>query len=359
MCLFKAFKDLKDMKGQSVASTIAIPNNDIVSSSEPPAKKIRQQDGDASGESQRIKKNVNKKIKLPKILKELKQIKGKSLKIQQSTTKNGGPKTAQKQPKQEMAALAELVRNPARFFKEMEARPALYDQNHPHNCDKEMRKNLWEEVASKVIKDWEQLDSKDKEEIINSLPTKWRNFVSSFQREYKKQVDESKSDPGPSKSTKYRYYEHLLFLLPTMDQRQTTSSQKQDDVQQDCRIAGKQAEKSEQGLQTVSESFPQDHMSTEMDEDSYFLLSFLKKIGEIPPENKPQLKIEIINIFEKYSKPIVPHNDNTVTMPSHNTFLLTLPMANNPPACYPLPGSNPRIPSSSQSSPYTSSHYSV
>ncbi|XP_040211999.1 uncharacterized protein LOC120943018 [Rana temporaria] len=363
----KASKVLKDMKVHSVGSNSARPNNDTVSSSEPPAKKIGPQDGDAPGQSRRIKKTFIKMRELKTFLKQLNKKKGKSLKIQQSMNKNEGPKNegpkpakpAKKQPKQEMAALSELVRNPARFFEEVEARPALFDRNNPHNCDKEVKKKLWEEVASKVIKDWEQLDPKDKEEIINSLPTKWRNFAGSFQREYKKQVGESKSDPGPSKMPKYRYYEQLIFLLPTMDQRQTTFSQdgKQDDVQQDC-LTGKQAEKSEQGLQTVSESFPQKNMSPEMDEDSYFLLSFMKKIGEIPPENKPQLKIEIINIFEKYSKPIVPHNEDTVTTTPSHTFLLALPVANNPDS-YPLLGSNPRIPSSSQSSPYMSSPYPV
>ncbi|XP_073491902.1 uncharacterized protein [Aquarana catesbeiana] len=265
--LSETSKRMRDMQ-VSTSSKDATPNDDTVSSSEPPAKKIRQEDGDVPGQSQNTEQNVHKMGGPSSTQEEPKQ--GTSHHVQQNTKKKGGPRSAQGQLKQEIPDLSELIKYPSELFKEVQARPALYNRNNPENRNKELKKNLWEEVASKVVKDWEQLDSKVKEETVIRLRQKWRNFADSFRREYKRQTSESTSGSTPSKNTKYRYYEQLMFLECRMDQRQTSSNLdgKQDDMQQDyendddCRekknqAAANKTKESEQVLQSVSEGSSQ------------------------------------------------------------------------------------------------------
>lgn len=321
--LSETSKRMRDMQ-VSTSSKDATPNDDTVSSSEPPAKKIRQEDGDVPGQSQNTEQNVHKMGGPSSTQEEPKQ--GTSHHVQQNTKKKGGPRSAQGQLKQEIPDLSELIKYPSELFKEVQARPALYNRNNPENRNKELKKNLWEEVASKVVKDWEQLDSKAKEETEKRLRQKWRNFADSFRREYNKQTSESTSGSIPSKNTKYRYYEQLTFLECRMDQRQTSSNLdgKQDDMQQDdendddCRekknqAAANKTKESEQALQTVSEGSSQGNALNDMDEDS-FLVLIMKRIREIPSENKYNVRVEIYKIIEKYSKPVVSNNDNATTM---------------------------------------------
>ncbi|XP_040212007.1 uncharacterized protein LOC120943022 [Rana temporaria] len=263
----QASKRVRYMQVPSMGSKDATPNDDTVSSSEPPAKKIRQEDRVVAGPSHKTKQNVHKMGRPSPAQEEPKQ--GIANKIQQNVEKKGEPKPAQIKAKQEIADLSELSQNPVKFFREVQARSAIYDRKHPHHRNKQVKKKLWEEVASKVIKDWEQLDPKDKEVTVSLVCKKWRNFADSFRREYNKQTSKSTRDSLPSKNTKYRYYEQLKFLQCTLDQRQTSSNLdgEQDDMQQvyendDCRekknqAAANKTKKSEQVLQTVTEGYSQ------------------------------------------------------------------------------------------------------
>lgn len=86
----------------------------------------------------------------------------------------------------------------------------------------------------------------------------------------------------------------------------------------DCRekknqAAANKTKESEQALQTVSEGSSQGNALNDMDEDS-FLVLIMKRIREIPSENKYNVRVEIYKIIEKYSKPVVSNNDNATTM---------------------------------------------
>ncbi|XP_073491881.1 uncharacterized protein [Aquarana catesbeiana] len=232
---------------------------------------------------------------------------GNSHNTGKKANKKGGSRSIKGKPKQAITALKELVKNPIMFFKEVEARPALYNKNSQDTCNRKMKKKkLWEKVASKVIKNWKKLNSKSKEEIISSVPKKWRNFADTFRREFNKQMKERESGSTSSTRTKYCYYEVLRFLLPTMQQRQTSSNRlidcEQDDVQQDSinqdegrpkeKQAAAKTKKSKQGdlkgLQTVSERFSQGSSqsrkslpNTRMEKEiSNIMATHLKILGE-------------------------------------------------------------------------------
>ncbi|KAF5293127.1 hypothetical protein FQA39_LY13737 [Lamprigera yunnana] len=107
-----------------------------------------------------------------------------------------------------------------RLIELIESKPCLWDKTA--NCfkDKIEKQKAWKEVYVHLEED---LQEKNKtEQHRTELQGKWRNLKTCFRRELTKQ--KKLESGGPSrKRHKYVYFDQLLFLLPTMEDRPTIS----------------------------------------------------------------------------------------------------------------------------------------
>ncbi|XP_044751845.1 uncharacterized protein LOC123311811 [Coccinella septempunctata] len=72
-----------------------------------------------------------------------------------------------------------------------------------------------------MVPRWQELTPAQKSSKGNKIQNRWRNLKTCFRRELNKQ--KGSSGQAASKRKKYVYFDQLLFLLPTMEDRATVS----------------------------------------------------------------------------------------------------------------------------------------
>ncbi|XP_076163885.1 uncharacterized protein LOC143144889 isoform X2 [Ptiloglossa arizonensis] len=104
------------------------------------------------------------------------------------------------------------------FIGLIEKRPSLYMKNLKEYTDTNVRKKLWEEVCTEIVPNWAELSAESRIKYGQEVQKKWLNLRSCFSRELRAQKN-VKTGQSASKRRRYIYFEKLLFLLPTMEQR--------------------------------------------------------------------------------------------------------------------------------------------
>lgn len=103
-----------------------------------------------------------------------------------------------------------------RFIEEIERRPAIYDVNRGEYNDRNAKMTAWDEVCQVMVPNWARLTDEERNVEEKNLRGKWRNIRDYFMKELKLQ-----KTPGPigRKRKKYMYFDRLLFLMPTVENR--------------------------------------------------------------------------------------------------------------------------------------------
>lgn len=78
-------------------------------------------------------------------------------------------------------------------------------------------------MCSAVVSNWKDLEGKLKTKAGIEVQKKWHSLRSCFARELRFQK-QGKPESGTKKRRKYIYFEKLLFLLPSMENRETRSN---------------------------------------------------------------------------------------------------------------------------------------
>ncbi|KAK9745360.1 BESS motif [Popillia japonica] len=214
-----------------------------------------------------------------------------------------------------------------RLIVEVEKRPGLYNKKFPEYSDKNIKEKLWKDVCEVIIPNWSQFEGQQKVQEGKDIQNKWKNLRDSFRKELNLQKQTKSGDPN-KKRRKYLCFEQMLFLIPVLQDRETTSnysglkestenesSPGEEHVQADIE---KQSNNADTSLQTTTkvmsrrekkrkaptyeESLLQilrETTNEEIDEDKTFLLSLLPSFKKLSPQQKLRTKMESLEVMQR------------------------------------------------------------
>ena len=168
------------------------------------------------------------------------------------------------------------------------------------------------------------------------LQKRWKNMKDSLRKALNAQKNQV-SGSGQKKRRKYLYFDQLLFLLPTMEQRATSSNY--DPITDDAEEDVQNVEETDTSIETVQNLATNKQTSTcmkatekkktgnasgrkvsyeeallkilkesreeEVDEDRMFLNSLLPSIKQLNPTKKLKLKMDFLQCIQKAMEPDV------------------------------------------------------
>ncbi|XP_005112792.1 uncharacterized protein LOC101858236 [Aplysia californica] len=219
----------------------------------------------------------------------------------------------------------------------VESKPCLYNKADVDYNNRDVKANAWTEICETIVPGWKGMSDLHRKLKGKEVQQRWTNLRHCFQRELREQ---KKTLPGPAakRRRKYIYYDRLLFLLPTLEQRETTVSNGQPDEDKDeiaeptettelpgdvakeplapitsaacdCNTAPKTSKKRKRYSSDSGTSCEQKlldilrervHKTEEIDEDKLFLLSFLPAMRRMSSETKFEAKMEILRIMHMF-----------------------------------------------------------
>ncbi|XP_050510281.1 uncharacterized protein LOC126887018 [Diabrotica virgifera virgifera] len=112
----------------------------------------------------------------------------------------------------------------AKFIKEVEKRPALYNQFRKEYLNRELKLQLWEEICAKMYDKWEDASEELKSKLQRELQTKWKSIRDHFKRQVDIENGIAKCGQAAKFKRRYLYYDLLHFLKPHMRSRGTLRS---------------------------------------------------------------------------------------------------------------------------------------
>ncbi|XP_045762051.1 uncharacterized protein LOC123865210 [Maniola jurtina] len=120
------------------------------------------------------------------------------------------------------------------FIEEIRNLPCIWDQRTEEYSNRILKNKAWETLCMKFYEDFDNKETKEKNQCAANLQRKWKSLRDSFNRDLKKQNSQRSGSAGSSK--RYYYFSQLLFLKPLSENRNTTSSlpvqNKDDDIEQ-------------------------------------------------------------------------------------------------------------------------------
>ncbi|KAF6213065.1 hypothetical protein GE061_010779 [Apolygus lucorum] len=206
------------------------------------------------------------------------------------------------------------------LIESVEARPALYNKALKDYANANIKKILWEEVCEQVVPNWSALHGEERSKVGLDIPKKWLNLRSCFSRELRQQKTH-KSGKGAKKRRKYIYFDKLLFLLPSIEDKQTTSTlDPQDEVSDHEKIGGpppvetlstgrppkrKTPEPKNQNddFQNSLLNLLREKKSLDDDEDVLFALSLVPTMKSLDDFTKFDLKLKIMELLKSAKWP--------------------------------------------------------
>ncbi|XP_060525385.1 uncharacterized protein LOC132701461 [Cylas formicarius] len=112
--------------------------------------------------------------------------------------------------------------NALELIEEVKKRPCLYDFKVAHG-NQEVKMNAWGEIGVALFKDrWMNFNLHEKEAVVREMQVKWKSLRDNFSRSLRNK-EASDSGPPGAKSKKYIYFDHLSFLAPYYQRRNTSS----------------------------------------------------------------------------------------------------------------------------------------
>lgn len=110
-----------------------------------------------------------------------------------------------------------------KFIEEIQKRPAIYDVNRSEYNDRNAKMTAWDEVCQVMVPTWPRLTNEERNLEEKNLRGKWRNIRDYFTKELKLQKSQQLG-LGSRKRRKYMYFDQLLFLMPTVENKRNTGA---------------------------------------------------------------------------------------------------------------------------------------
>ncbi|XP_005089367.1 uncharacterized protein LOC101847229 [Aplysia californica] len=208
------------------------------------------------------------------------------------------------------------------FISLIEKKPVLYNKNSDEYADKDKKKKAWVEVCEAMIENWEDLSQEERQVKGNEVQGRWKNLRTCFARELRAQTKGVSGQAAKKRRRKYIYFERLMFLHPTIEDRRETkrdetvhettrSTEAEQQVLDEDEAQSIQNRLSQPGPSRSKKrqevSFEETLLNIlrdkheEIDEDKSFLLSLLPAMKRIrSEEHKCEAKIEMLRITNKY-----------------------------------------------------------
>ncbi|CAG9771618.1 unnamed protein product [Ceutorhynchus assimilis] len=223
---------------------------------------------------------------------------------------------------------------------EVEKRPSLYDKNIKEYNDKNVREKLWREVCEAIIMNWKEVNPECKEKTARDIQRKWKNIRDCFRKEINNEK-KCKLGHGKRKRRKYIFYDRLLFLLPSMQEKVKKSNESdnsENEAEDNVETEETSAEQNtyrppvwrpltgrhrhpvyvtyeDSNAPSNIDNNDNDAMSEEIkvdrkepikqdeiDEDKYFLLSLVPSFKNLTADQKFSAKIEFLKILRNLSQ---------------------------------------------------------
>ncbi|XP_072391764.1 uncharacterized protein [Diabrotica undecimpunctata] len=112
----------------------------------------------------------------------------------------------------------------AKFIREVEKRPALYNQFKKEYLNRELKLRLWEEICAEMYDKWDSANGEQKNRLQRELQTKWKSIRDHFKRQVDIENGIAKCGQAAKFKRRYLYYDLLHFLKPHMRSRGTLRS---------------------------------------------------------------------------------------------------------------------------------------
>ena len=157
----------------------------------------------------------------------------------------------------------------------------------------------------------------------NEIQRKWRNIRDNFRKELQLQK-KGTSGQGARKRRKYIYFDRLLFLLPILQERETSGnvtpppsaneSEPQDvtrtEMGEGSHTTNVRQQKKRSKKPTYEESLLKiiEEKSRDIDEDKSFLLSLVPSFKKLNDEQKFVVKMEFLNVLRRVTFGQPPHH---------------------------------------------------
>lgn len=221
------------------------------------------------------------------------------------------------------------------FIAEIQAEAAIWDYKSDLYRNRIQKTKAWEKIGGLYHENFQELSSKEKNDIAANLQRKWKSLRDSYNRELKilKKVE---TGEGASKKKKYIYFEQLSFLEPLAQQKETTSTL--DDIGGgedlsdivDGLTAEKvllprknngpkksKANKDDELNEVLKEKFSKkqtvEPTNVSQDADTLFCLSLVTDFRKIVDDLKSDTKCEVLQVLNKYKRLSVSHYGHSST----------------------------------------------
>ncbi|XP_045504383.1 transcription factor Adf-1-like [Colias croceus] len=209
---------------------------------------------------------------------------------------------------------------------EVEKRPALYDKSLKQYKDRNIKARLWQEVYQNVCREWTNLSEADKKNKGSSIQKKWKNMKDCFAKELAAHQGKS-GQAAPPKKRKYVHFDSMLFLIPSMQKRETSSNIMSSVSPQDINVSSPASTQDRTLPATAQNSQPQIALrkkncsgsnnsidyekqlldilkekqvhENEDDEEKNFALMLVPMLRKLNEDQKHYAKIEILNVLKK------------------------------------------------------------
>ncbi|CAG5012680.1 unnamed protein product [Parnassius apollo] len=123
------------------------------------------------------------------------------------------------------------------LIEDVEKRPALYDKKLKEYSDINFKIKAWEKISRIIFSNpWSNLSQQEKTEAGNFVQKRCKNLRACFSRELRDQKF-TKSGQAATKRRKYNHFDRLLFLVPSMDTRETSGNAEDICCEEDSRDA--------------------------------------------------------------------------------------------------------------------------
>ncbi|XP_056641460.1 uncharacterized protein LOC130895685 [Diorhabda carinulata] len=219
-------------------------------------------------------------------------------------------------------------------------RPILYNKHHPDYSNKDDKEQAWLDVCAEILPQWYDYGESDRNSKLFHVQRRWRNLRDSF----RKDINLRREVKNPKKKREYIYYRSLLFLEPFLlkddenkcdppkldepeEEEEETSNtavikfESEESQYTDTSVGSRKRRKtkhisyetvpsqspvlevwegSQNGEITEDSSF---YLNPDIDEDRYFLLSLLPSFRNLPPQQKLSVKVEFLQVLQKFCFP--------------------------------------------------------
>ncbi|XP_054269095.1 uncharacterized protein LOC128990639 [Macrosteles quadrilineatus] len=205
---------------------------------------------------------------------------------------------------------------------EIEKRPSIWDYRVKGYANKIDKLNAWNEILAHFIPEFENKPTEEKNILVTIVQKKWKGVRSCYTRELLRKKNEKSGSRAASRK-QYVHFDQLRFLEAVPKKTESSMAAEEageddnveeedpDALRSDCSdtqspldtsfVEPKPVRKREYSNNSDNELFTvllkKALQNDNDDEDKLFLLSLLSEIKKVPPQNKLQLRSNIIAVI--------------------------------------------------------------